>query len=111
MSEQSWLLILRTVIIVWEQKYYLFIHMAGEQIPKFHLPNQSTKLTLEQRPENMMTNATKSRSRKEGRMREEVEANNEVGTVLLKLYEIPVKMKVRDVCGKVASDFNIGPQI
>lgn len=30
-------------------------------------------------------------------MKEEVEVNKEVGTVLLKLYEIPVKMKVRDL--------------
>lgn len=71
----------------------------------------STRLTLQQWPENMKTNATKSRTRKENTMKEEVEVNNEVGTVLLKLYEIPVKMKVRDLWGKLASDFNIGPQI
>lgn len=39
----------------------------------------------------------KSRSTKENRMTEEVEVNNEVGTVLLKLYVIPVKMKVGDL--------------
>lgn len=44
-----------------------------------------------------MTNAAQSITRKESRMKEEVEVNNEVGTVLLKLYEIPVKMKVRDL--------------
>lgn len=54
-------------------------------------------IALQCLPENMMTNAAKSITRKENRMKEEVEVNNEVGTVLLKLYEIPVKMKVRDL--------------